>query len=205
MSFAETVEYYDECPSCGARNTGGSLCEYCGASMIKKKITLGESGRSNIEEDNANEDCNLPHIDGKSGRLDPFILLFCSIFGGCFVFVPLIVSTAFISSGIMEIWVILMMVLFLMIGIGSLVPLFLGLINGAKCKKGEVMTGEVRYYTRTGTTVNGQYVMRIHLKTYKNGSPVIISFSTGQTGKPYPIGSTVTFRNYKDYYRIEKK
>lgn len=204
MSFAESVEYYPECPSCGAKNTGGSLCEYCGASMIKKKIKFGNSGQSDIEEENEREDMSLPHINGKSGHLDPFIILFCSIFGGGFIIVPLILSIAFLSSGILEIWVAFMLIVFFLVGVGSLIPLVLNLYNGAQCKKGDILTGVVRGYSRTGTMINGDYVLKIKLCVTKNGNPTIVSFSTGKTVRTYPIGETVKIRNYKDYYIIDK-
>lgn len=205
MSVTEVFEYYAECPACGASNRGNSVCDYCGASMIKSRTKSTDgTGVSDIEENNERDDSILPHIKAKSGNVDTFLLLFCSIFGGGFILVPLIVMIAFISTGILEPWVLGMLLLFFIIGFSSLIPLVINIRNVMKTKKGDIISGTVRGYAKTATYINGECVLRIKVLIDRDTEPKIVIFNTGETTRMYPINTEIKLRRYENYFSIVK-
>ena len=52
MAVVESYEYYSACPQCGAANVGKEKCDYCGTSLIKKKINTEVSYERNDEKIN---------------------------------------------------------------------------------------------------------------------------------------------------------
>lgn len=211
MNVVESVEYFPSCPQCGASNNGKELCEYCGTSLVKRRInqSIGLAGfgmaNNSLEEENMMEDSDLREISGKSGNLDPFIIMFCLIFGGCFCLVPIIIGVAFTGSGIMEPWVFLMLGLFLLIGLGSLAPLVIAIISNIKCKTGEPVSGIVRGYSKSMVSVNGSPVLNMRLLMDENDEKYILVLRSGSTERRYKIGSTVHLKRYKNKYIIDKE
>lgn len=214
MAIISSVEYYSSCPSCGATNNGKKKCEYCGNSLIKKttqKSTdydlyagngFGSDFYSNQYQGIDSEFSSYPIIKGKNCGVDPFMILFSLIFGGCFTFVPLIICITFIATGIMEPWVILMLSVFWIIGIGSFVPLIIKTDARAKCKKGKVVTGVVKGYENSLVSINNRPVQNVCVLIDEFTDPKILVVSTGVTNRPYPLETTIQLKNYKDYYLI---
>lgn len=204
MSVIESYEYYAACPSCGAANVGIDKCEYCGASLIKKKINTNTTGHGMSEQEEIlyQEDINLQEVDGKLCENDPFLLLFCPIFGGAFILVPTIIAIAFTSVGIMETWVMLMIGLFWIVGICGFAPLVLNIYGKIKCKNGEEVTGIVRGYENTMVTVNGAPCLAIRILIDQYVEPKILVLRTGNTKRKYQIGKSISLRKYKNKYII---
>ena len=203
MSRMESIEYYSACPQCGAANVGMDKCDYCGASLIKSRVNTDfQYSKNSEEEKNFEEDSYYPEIKGKIYTNDTFLLLFCSIFGGAFILVPAIIMIAFISAGIMEIWVVAMLLLFFAIGIGSLIPLINYYVKKSKCKQGEDISGIVRGYEETMVSVNGRPVLAVRLLIDEMTNPKILILNTGETKRKYPLGRVITLRGYDNNFII---
>ena len=200
----ERIEYYDVCPNCGARSKVQDTCEYCGSSLIKSVI---RSERNipvvDYEEELRAEDAKYPILPCRSCGRNTFLNLFCGIFGGCFILVPFIVGTAFIGAGIAEMWVIAMLGLFLLVGVGSLVPLIINISNTVKCKSGDLISAKVRGYENTMSSINGQPVLAVRLLINKDGRPGIIVLNTGKTTRSYSINQEIEIRNRDNLYMLK--
>lgn len=206
MAVVESYEYYSACPQCGAANVGKEKCDYCGTSLIKKKINTEVSyERNDEEEENFRQDSDYPEVRGKICEMDSFLLLFCPLFGGIFLLVPTIILIAFSSAGIMEPWVFLMLIMFWLIGIGGISPLFVNLYKSAKCKTGDQIAGIVRGYEESMVTVNGKPVLYVRLLVNERTDPKILVLNTGKNRKPYPLGKVIKLRGYNNNFIIEKE
>ena len=64
MGVMESYEYYSACPQCGAANIGHEKCDYCGASLIKKRVN---TKLSNYDEFESEDDRNLREDDLPKG------------------------------------------------------------------------------------------------------------------------------------------
>lgn len=203
MKMMNSIEYYTSCPSCGASNKGKDICDYCGTLLIKKEVQQPVfEERLSQEECYAREDAGLPVIHGKKAGRNPFLLIFCPIFGGCFFVIPFFIMIGFMSVGLMPIWVILMLVMFMAGGIGAFVPLILNIVNTSKCKNGVDIYGVVRGYEDSMMMVNGKPILNVILRVeYANG-PHLVIVGTGETRKSYALGQTVKLKNYNDYYMV---
>lgn len=203
MAITKSVEYYTECPSCGATNTGNEVCEYCGASLIKSKSTIESEGPDTIEDEYFRGDAGLKQIYGKSANLDPFTVIFCSIFGGCFIVVPFIIGFTFISTGIAETWAFAMLGMFVLIGVGSFSPIVIKIVNKSKVKNGEEISGTVRGYSNSLSSINNAPVLNVHIKIYADGEEKIVILNTGVTERRYPVGSTIYLKRNGKIFLIE--
>lgn len=201
-STINSLEYYSSCPSCGAVNTGKKFCEYCGASMVKKATQMVNEPSMTIENSFLMEDVNLPLVKGKNCGKNLFMVLFCSIFGGMFFMVPTIICITFIATGIMQPWIIGMLSLFWVIGIGALTPMILSIKNRSKCKNGKHITGIVRGYEDSMVMVNNRPVQNMRIRI-DDENPRIVLLSTGVSYCRYPVGGTVRLINYENYYMFE--
>ncbi|MDO4188019.1 MAG: hypothetical protein Q4D29_03440 [Lachnospiraceae bacterium] len=206
MATVESVEYYSACPQCGAANVGLEKCDYCGASLIKRKTnTEFRSEMSDEETENLRQDADYPEVRGKLYEPDPFLLMFCPIFGGIFLLVPTIILLAFSSVGIMESWLYLMLGLFWLIGIGGISPLIVSLYKNVKCKNGNLITGIVRGYEESMVLVNGKPMLYVRLLVNERTDPKILILNTGKSAKVYPIGKVMKLRGYNNNFIIEKE
>lgn len=204
----ESIEYYAACPQCGAANVGKGKCDYCGASLIKSRTTTSSDfnySRQEEEEKNLQEDMNYPEIEGKIYEIDEFLLIFCPIFGGMFILVPTIICIAFSSAGIMEIWVLAMLAMFWMIGIGAFVPLINSFVKRSKCKNGREISGVVRGYERTMVEVNGRPVLKIRILIDERTDPKILLLNTGGTSRKYALGKVIKLKGYDNNFIIVKE
>ena len=204
MGRMENIEYYSNCPSCGAPRGRKDVCDYCGASLIKKMSFEG-SVYDSLEEQFEDEDVNLPIINGKSCNKDSFSSMFMLIFGAAFLAFPLFIGIALVSSGQADIGNVLFLLLFCAVGIGCIIPGIKASINRSKCRKGIPLKGEIRGYENGTYMVNGHPVQTVKILVYPNSIPKIVKIKTSNSIRPYPVGSEVTIRNYADYYLIEEK
>lgn len=205
MGVKESIEYYSACPQCGAANKGNGVCEYCGGSLIKRRINeKTEFPGASEEEANLMEDYNLSEVNGKLRERDMFLLIFCLVFGGSFTLVPVIIGVAFTSAGIMEGWVILMLAVFLLVGICSFIPLIRSAVHAAKCKMGEPVSGIVRGYENSLSSINGQPVLNIRLLVDKDTNPYILVMGTGKTKRQFKPGTVIYLKRYKNSYIYDK-
>ena len=158
MGVMESYEYYSACPQCGAANIGHEKCDYCGASLIKKRVNTKLSNYDEFESEddkNLREDIDYPVINAKLFGNDSFLVIFCSLFGGGFLLIPTVLCISFVSTGIMEMWAYAMFLIFWLIGIGALIPLINHIIKKSKCNKGTEIEGIVRGYEKSMVMVNG--------------------------------------------------
>ncbi len=202
MENLSSIEYYSTCPACGAASGNKDVCEYCGASLIKKK-TFQKSTTNSLEEQFEEEDRNIPMFKGKSCNKDTFLLLFSLIFGGCFLIVPIIALSIFLSTGLMEIWVLPMMLLFMVIGACSFIPLILSTVRRSKCKNSPVLQGIVRGYADGSIIINGKPVQMVKILVNLPSGPKIALINLSDSTKPYVVGSSIGIRNYQRYFLIE--
>lgn len=205
MGVMESYEYYSACPQCGAANVGHEKCDYCGTSLIKKKInkTLSNSDEFESEDDkNYREDMDYPVINAKLFGNDSFLVVFCSIFGGAFLLIPTVLCISFVSTGIMEMWAYAMFAIFWLVGIGALIPLINHIIKKAKCNKGTEITGIVRGYEKSMVMVNGSPTLRMRVRIDEATEPKIIVFNTGGTRRVYPVGKTIKLKGYDNNFII---
>lgn len=204
--MVSSIEYYSKCPSCGATSGNKEVCDYCGSSLIKKRTFENKEVINSLEEQYRIEDEQIPVFKGKGCNRDMFMILFSSIFGGCFLLVPTIILIAFTSSGIMEPFIYPMLLLFMAIGVGSFIPLIRSSIKRSKCKKSPALTGIVRGYTENRIVmVNGSPVKMVRVLVNLPSGPKIAEISTGGPDKPYPVGKMVKIHNYENYFYIEEK
>lgn len=205
MKVTDSIEYYASCPQCGAPNTGNmARCEYCDALLIKKTIRETENGYSNMEYQFSEDDMILPEVKGHFCGKNTFLVLFTLFFGGMFLLVPTIICITFVSTGIMEPWLIAFFALFWLIGIGSFVPLIVGTVRKTKCKNGEIITAEVRGYEDSMIMINNRPEQMIRLKIYEHGTYKMLILNTGETKRKYPIGFNIRLRHYKNNYMFEQ-
>ncbi len=202
MDNLSSIEYYSACPSCGATSGNKGVCEYCGASLIKKK-TFRDNTANSLEEQFRIEDQFTPVFKGKSCNANPFLTIFCVIFGGCFLFVPIILLIVFISTGIMTAWIIPMLLLFMGIGAVSFVPLILSTVHRSKCKSAPVVQGIVRGYEDGSIIINGRPVQNVKILVNLPSGPKIALINLSESSRPYVVGSTIGIRNYQRYFVIE--
>lgn len=206
MSTVESIEYYSACPQCGAANVGSEKCDYCGASLIKKKVNKSSTyDRDAEEEENFRNDANYPEIRGKIYETDSFLVFFCLFFGGMFLLVPTIVLLAFTSAGIMEPWLYLMLSVFWLIGIGGIAPLFVNIFKKTRCKNGDKISGIVRGYEDSIVLLNGKPIQCVRILVNEMTDPKILVLNTGKNRREYPLGKVVKLRGYNNNFVIEKE
>jgi len=199
----ESIEYYSACPQCGAANVGNEKCDYCGASLIKIKTTHKEMpGKTDEEEAYYQEDSRYPEIKGRLLEKDEFLFFFCPLFGGIFLLVPTIILVAFSQVGILELWVVAMLSVFWLVGIGGIMPLILYFVRKAKCRNGKEITGIVRGYEKTMIVVNGSPVLAVRVLIDQWTSPKILILNTGSSRRGYPLGKEIRLKVYKNNFMI---
>lgn len=191
MRTVETIEYYEECPACGASNDGSGVCSYCGSSLMKSR-TVQQIDQP-LEDVLSEEDRNLPLVKGKCATVNTFLKLFCPLFGGIFLVVPTFISGVFFASGMMALWLIPFFSLFWIIGVGGFAPLVRAFRRNKRCKNGAQMVALVRGYSNSSTSTNGTPTKNICLRI-EQGGPYLVEFNTGETKRLYPVGSRVLVR-----------
>lgn len=202
MSIIESIEYYSACPQCGAANIGKEKCEYCGTYLVKSKTNRTVDEKTSEEDKNYQEDIQYPEIKGKIYEKDDFLMLFCPLFGGMFIVLPIVISIIFISVGIMEPWLYAMFALFWLIGIGGLSPLVISIVQRAKCKNGDEITGIVRGYENSIVIVNGSPVLKMRVLINEYTNPTILVLGTGTTKRLFPVGKVIKLKGYNNKYII---
>ena len=205
MGVMESYEYYSACPQCGAANIGHEKCDYCGASLIKKRVNTKLSNYDEFESEddkNLREDIDYPVINAKLFGNDSFLVIFCSLFGGGFLLIPTVLFISFVSTGIMEMWAYAMFLIFWLIGIGALIPLINHIIKKSKCNKGTEIEGIVRGYEKSMVMVNGSPTLRMRILIDKETEPKILVLNTGSTRRVYPIGKTIKLKGYNNNFII---
>lgn len=200
--------YFSNCPNCGAPGNGSEYCGHCGASLVNNNVNKYFNGsQSNVplQDQFAIQDAACPRIEGKSGERGFTETLFLTIFGFVFTLVGCVflVLTAVIGSA-MGIFVLLAVV-FLIIGIVSLILLFKTSAARVRCRKGQRISGIVRGYEEIqNVTFNDAPLLKIKVLVDMYTNPRIIIFSIGSSVRTYEVGSQITLRNSGDYYIIEK-
>ena len=205
MGVMESYEYYSACPQCGAANIGHEKCDYCGASLIKKRVNTKLSNYDEFESEddkNLREDIDYPVINAKLFGNDSFLVIFCSLSGGGFLLIPTVLCISFVSTGIMEMWAYAMFLIFWLIGIGALIPLINHIIKKSKCNKGTEIEGIVRGYEKSMVMVNGSPTLRMRILIDKETEPKILVLNTGSTRRVYPIGKTIKLKGYNNNFII---
>lgn len=205
MGVMESYEYYSACPQCGAANIGHEKCDYCGASLIKKRVNTKLSNYDEFESEddkNLREDIDYPVINAKLFGNDRFLVIFCSLFGVGFLLIPTVLCISFVSTGIMEMWAYAMFLIFWLIGIGALIPLINHIIKKSKCNKGTEIEGIVRGYEKSMVMVNGSPTLRMRILIDKETEPKILVLNTGSTRRVYPIGKTIKLKGYNNNFII---
>lgn len=205
MGVMESYEYYSACPQCGAANIGHEKCDYCGASLIRKRVNTKLSNYDAFESEddrNLREDIDYPVINAKLFGNDSFLVIFCSLFGGGFLLIPTVLCISFVSTGIMEMWAYAMFLIFWLIGIGALIPLINHIIKKSKCNKGTEIEGIVRGYEKSMVMVNGSPTLRMRILIDKETEPKILVLNTGSTRRVYPIGKTIKLKGYNNNFII---
>ena len=205
MGVMESYEYYSACPQCGAANIGHEKCDYCGASLIKKRVNTKLSNYDEFESEddkNLREDIDYPVINAKLFGNDSFLVIFCSLFGVRFLLIPTVLCISFVSTGIMEMWAYAMFLIFWLIGIGALIPLINHIIKKSKCNKGTEIEGIVRGYEKSMVMVNGSPTLRMRILIDKETEPKILVLNTGSTRRVYPIGKTIKLKGYNNNFII---
>ncbi|MDY5639745.1 MAG: hypothetical protein SPF36_01425 [Lachnospiraceae bacterium] len=205
MGVMESYEYYSACPQCGAANIGHEKCDYCGASLIKKRVNTKLSNYDAFESEddrNLREDIDYPVINAKLFGNDSFLVIFCSLFGSGFLLIPTVLCISFVSTGIMEMWAYAMFLIFWLIGIGALIPLINHIIKKSKCNKGTEIEGIVRGYEKSMVMVNGSPTLRMRILIDKETEPKILVLNTGSTRRVYPIGKTIKLKGYNNNFII---
>ena len=205
MGVMESYEYYSACPQCGAANIGHEKCDYCGASLIKKRVNTKLSNYDAFESEddkNLREDIDYPVINAKLFGNDSFLVIFCSLFGGGLLHIPTVLCISFVSTGIMEMWAYAMFLIFWLIGIGALIPLINHIIKKSKCNKGTEIEGIVRGYEKSMVMVNGSPTLRMRILIDKETEPKILVLNTGSTRRVYPIGKTIKLKGYNNNFII---
>ena len=209
MGVMESYEYYSACPQCGAANIGHEKCDYCGTSLIKKRVNTKLSNYDEFESEddkNLREDIDYPVINAKLFGNDSFLVIFCSLCGGGFLLIPTVLCISFVSTGIMEMWAYAMFLIFWLIGIGALIPLINHIIKKSKCNKGTEIEGIVRGYEKSMVMVNGSPTLRMRILIDKETEPKILVLNTGSTRRVYPIGKTIKLKGYnKNFIIVENK
>lgn len=204
--MVSSVEYYSKCPSCGAASGNKEVCDYCGSSLIKKRVYESEGIINSLEEQYKIEDEKVPVFRGKGCNRDLFLVLFTGIFSGCFILVPTIIIIAFSNVGMLDSFLIPIMSIFYVIGIVAMIPLILSTVRRIKCKKSPELNGIVRGYSDNKLVmVNGSPAKMVRILVELPSGPKIAEISTGNSDKPYSIGKMVKIRNYKNYFYIDEE
>lgn len=205
MATIENIEYYVECPSCGAHKEDADFCQYCGTSLIKSRtVTSADSER--LTDVFFREDHGLKRVEGKTSDFPKELKLFCALFGGLFLFVPTFLCFVFMAVGIFEIWLLLFFGIFWVIGAASFIPWIRANKARSNTAHGTVLVGIVRGYENSNISVNDRPVQKVMLRLScpddPSYQPIILHLNTGSTNCKWPLGEKLVLRNWQDYYQI---
>ncbi|MDO4183295.1 MAG: hypothetical protein Q4E12_06805 [Coriobacteriia bacterium] len=202
MGRVETIEYYDRCPSCGAAADGDGICDYCGASLVRRRTTT-ETNES-FEDMALREDRGLPvekaKVAGMSGSMKFFLLLF----GGIWFLTPTVLVVLFSLTGIMKPWLFAFFGIFWAVGLGCMVPLVVSVVRQRACRNGQQVTASLRGYEDGIYMINERPVQVMRLRVETEAGPKLVLLNTGATNRRYAPGMELHLRTANGRYIIQE-